>query len=94
MPEEFKEATEETLNDCDAFQSFFNDNFIIDPDGKCGKKEMISLSKKSLRELNSELMRIGKYRYVKDLRCGGERGGWSGFKVIPPTCLLSNDELS
>jgi len=94
MPDEFKEATEETLNDCDAFQSFFNDNFIIDPDGKCGKKEMMGLTKKPIREINAELMRIGKYKYVKDLRCGGERGGWSGFKVIPPTCLLSNDELS
>ena len=67
MPEEFKEATEETLNDCDAFQSFFNDNFIIDPDGKCGKKEMISLTKKPMREVNAELMRIGKYKYQKDV---------------------------
>ena len=94
MPEEFKEATEETLNDCDAFQSFFNDNFIIDPDGKCGKKEMISLTKKPLRELNSELMRIGKYKYDKGIRCGTDRGGWIGFKVAPSPCLLDNDELS
>ena len=94
MPEEFKEATEETLNDCDAFQSFFNDNFIIDPDGKCGKKEMIGLTKKPMREVNAELMRIGKYKYQKDVRYNGEKGCWIGFKVIPPTCLLSNDELS
>jgi len=82
MPQEFKEVTEDTLNQCDEFKIFFDDNFEIGEGFCCGKREMENLIKKPLREINAELMRIGKYKYEKAKRFNGERGGWAGFRIL------------
>ena len=82
MPQEFKEVTEDTLNQCDEFKIFFDDNFEVGEGFGCGKREMENLIKKPLREINAELMRIGKYKYEKTKRFNGEKGGWIGFRLL------------
>jgi len=37
-----------------------------------------------LRAVKDDLMRLG-YSYVKDLRMGGARGGWKGFRLTNDT---------
>jgi phage/plasmid-associated DNA primase len=80
-PAEFIEATKETIAMNSSFKTWFEDNCEISPDEKTGKNELVEASKKSFRELNDELKNMG-FKYGKDIRVDGVKGGWIGFKLL------------
>ena len=85
MPDEYKVATEETLESHNKFQSWFDDNCEISSVYKTSKKELMErLPKTTLKDLKDELIRLGyKYESQKDTTINGKKhkGLWFGFRI-------------
>jgi phage/plasmid-associated DNA primase len=85
MPNEFKIATQETLEVNNKFQEWFDDNCEIGENYKTSKKQMVErLPKKDFKAIKDEMIRLGyKYNSQQQIIIDGKRhkGGWSGFKI-------------
>jgi phage/plasmid-associated DNA primase len=99
MPEEFRLATQETLELNNHFQTWFNDNCEVSPNFKISKDELLNNIDMTFKELKDELKRID-FKYNKDLRgfdkLNGKypKGGFIGFRIIPRDDFIDEDELN
>ena len=91
IPEEFEEATANTLEINDEVKMWFNDNCEYGDDYKCSKKELEDAIAKPFREIQNEIQRITNLKYVRNMRFGKVQGGWKGFR-IKSECFLNLDE--
>ncbi len=90
-PSEFQKETNELLESNDTFRVWFDENFDIDPNGKCSKAEVedrLETDKDGKKGKNprSDMKRLG-FKYESSLYCGlsqtGKKniGGYRGFCV-------------
>lgn len=99
MPEEFRIATQETLELNNHFQTWFNENCEVSPNFKISKDELLNNIDMTFKELKDELKRID-FKYNKDLRgfdkLNGKypKGGFIGFRIIPRDDFIDEDELN
>jgi phage/plasmid-associated DNA primase len=80
-PAEFIEATKETIAMNSPFKTWFEENCEVSPEGRVGKKDLVDASRLQFRELNDDLRNMG-FKYNRDIRVNGIKGGWVGFKLI------------
>ena len=85
MPDEFKIATQETLEVNNKFQEWFDDNCEVGEKYKTSKKQIVEkLQKRDFKSIKDELIRIG-YKYDSQVQIyidnKRHKGGWSGFRI-------------
>ena len=81
MPEEFKEATNNTLSINDEFRMWYEEFCEIGEEFKCSKTEIENNYKKmDLREMKDEVARLG-FKYNSQLKHKGNKGIFLGFRM-------------
>jgi phage/plasmid-associated DNA primase len=97
MPNEFVEATNETLNMNNKFKTEFEENCEMDTSSKTGKafiKELEKIFGLSKKELIYELRDKMGFKYNKDGRMNGKKGGlFTGFKLKPKLLIDTDTDI-
>ena len=99
VPDEFKIATNDTLEMNNFFQNWFNDNCDVGLNFQVSKAELLDSTSLSFKELKDELKRMD-YKYNRDLRGFSKyqgkfpKGGFVGFKLSVKDDFIDDDELN
>ena len=86
IPKEWKKAAEDTIRTNDDFLTWFEDCCEVGEGYKAGKQEVLESYKAAtnknteMRTVKDDLKRLG-YTYKKEVRVGGLKGAWEGFKL-------------
>jgi putative DNA primase/helicase len=96
IPQQFVNDTNETKTTNDSFAVWFNDNCIIDSNGRVALKQLVSASGINEKEVKEGMIRLG-FKYNKDLRGLGVdaykkhyKGGFEG--VVFTTNDIEDEE--